>query len=505
MPNNHMDFGVDLLPSTDKAYVLGSPEKKWQIYSVPGVIDSRSYTGIIGTSNDNQGGGFFFLRVRGTTFNSLWRIKVRIHVTVPTNELYQMTVTSEIWGYSNYVNGYYNENKFLSTSYRPIYYVSVFLTNSTGYNNGCSHWIGFNLYNSTNPTDSSYLRNATVELLEYDNCAVELQDNLITPNNIPERAAHTSWYYNTNTSYNNFSTADHGYRFQGDQNSTLIANLYHANGAYITNSNLYRYQLLFNIDENTYTPLNNNNNVTGTTKTMLTDIEINPFAQIYYYYNTTAITSLGTIPASTMCYSRDGVDLRYTLNCGTTLTAHRFIYLVLNPTSNNKCKLASATPWTQTLPSSYDGKWYLLLGRAYNSYQISLYPNHPIYYHNGTELIQVYPNMTYSNADVGKTEFLISTNASSSAALTATSKKPSLSDGQFFAYMPLYEVPDSNQTLQLTLANGTTTNAYPIYIDESTQSSAKISAKQPIILVYYNSAFYVVNYNSYSIWQGSSY
>ena len=505
MPNNHMDFGVDLLPTVNDTYTLGSNDKKWRIYSVPGVIDTKTYTDIIATSNDNVGGAFFFLKIRGDTYATTWRVKIRVHAIVPNSSLYETTTICEIVGRENTYLRYTNSNTIYNTSYRPIYYISVFFANSTGYNNNCGTWLGINLYNATNPTDTSYKRSITVELLEYENCTVEFSNTLYTPTDIPNRAAHTGWYSSTNTSFTNLDAFTEGYRFQGDQNTTTISNLYHANGNYITNSNLYRYQLLFNIDENTYTPLNNNNNVTGTTKTMLTDVEINPFAQIYYYNSTTAITSLGTISASTMLYSSGGIDLRYTLNCGTTLTAHRFIYLVLNPTSNNKCKLASATPWTQTLPSSYDGKWYLLLGRAYNSYQISLYPSHPIYYHNGTELIQVYPNMTYSNADVGKTEFLISTNASSSAALTAVSKKSSLSDGQFFAYMPLYEVPDSNQTLQLTLANGTTTNAYPIYIDESTQSSVRILAKQPIILVYYNSAFYVVNYNSYSIWQGSSY
>ena len=32
MPNNNMNFGVDLLPISDKNYNLGSSDKKWNLY-----------------------------------------------------------------------------------------------------------------------------------------------------------------------------------------------------------------------------------------------------------------------------------------------------------------------------------------------------------------------------------------------------------------------------------------------------------------------------------------
>ena len=33
MPNNSMNFGVDLLPVTDTTYYLGSNEKRWKIFA----------------------------------------------------------------------------------------------------------------------------------------------------------------------------------------------------------------------------------------------------------------------------------------------------------------------------------------------------------------------------------------------------------------------------------------------------------------------------------------
>lgn len=58
--------------------------------------------------------------------------------------------------------------------------------------------------------------------------------------------------------------------------------------------------------------------------------------------------------------------------------------------------------YTQTLPTTEDGKYYIFLGRAYNSandYRLSLYLEHPIYYYkNGA--IQTYIPGTISTDQV---------------------------------------------------------------------------------------------------------
>ena len=168
-------------------------------------------------------------------------------------------------------------------------------------------------------------------------------------------------------------------------NTTDIVNLYQGSGAYQANSTVYRYQLLFQMDENKLTPLNNNSNTTGTTKTMLTDVEFDPFGYIFYYNSTTTVNANGNM-TTTLYYQRNSVDLRYTFNCGQTLTAHKMLYLVLSLQSNGKVKIASATPWTHDLPTTNDGYLYLLLGRTYSTYQFALFKEHPIYYHDGTSL-----------------------------------------------------------------------------------------------------------------------
>ena len=359
-------------------------------------LETKTYTDVIATSNDNNGAGFFYLKVRGDTYNSFWHVKTRVVATVPGYDDYYTDTTFDLWGNQNTYRIYSCINKIKNTGARPIYYNCYFRVSQTGYNNNCGGWVGFNLYASNNPTNTSYKRTVVVELLEYDNCSVEFQDSLITPTNIPNRAAHTDWYSSSNTSFDNLDACNNGLKQSGDANSTSICNLMYRGGTRIADSALYRYQLMVEIDADTLSPFNNVNNSTATSKTLLTNVEFNAFGNIFYYNSTTNVAAGAAIASDVTMYSMHGIDLRYSLNCGTTLTANKEIYLVVTPTSGGKCKLNATTQWTHTLPSANDGLWYILLGRTYSTYQIALYPRNPVYYHNGTEIKEVAdPNIAY--------------------------------------------------------------------------------------------------------------
>ena len=355
-------------------------------------IETKTYTNVIATANDQNGAGFFYLKVRGNTYNGIWHIKTKVHAYVESSALYDTTCYFDLWGSSNTYQNFASMNIIRSTSYRPIYYNCLFRVTETGYNNSCGSWVGFSLYYSTNPTNTSYKRTVVVDLISYDGCTVEFQDSLITPTNIPNRSAHTNWYTSTNTSYDNFDAANYGYKFTGDANTTTINSLMAGSGNYVAQSVVYRYQLLFQVDANTLTPLNNASNDTGTSKTM-NGAEFDPFGRIYYYNTTTTVSANGAIPAGNLGYSYP-FDLRYTFNCGTTLTAHKPVYLKLersaNYATNHLYKIVTASPLVQTLPTSYDGYYYLFLGRTYSTYQMQLYPIHPMYYfpNGGSEILK---------------------------------------------------------------------------------------------------------------------
>lgn len=159
--------------------------------------------------------------------------------------------------------------------------------------------------------------------------------------------------------------------------------LIETNAQYKAKSTVYRYQLLFHTDADTLTPLNNVNNSTATTKAMLTDVDIDPFGKIYYYNSTTTVNANSGMTTA-LNYHRYGIDLRYSLNCGQTLTAHKNVYLKVIKQSNGMVRLAPESCWAQELPSSKDNFMYIFLGRASSAYQFTLYEEHPIYYHDGT-------------------------------------------------------------------------------------------------------------------------
>ena len=177
-----------------------------------------------------------------------------------------------------------------------------------------------------------------------------------------------------------------------------LANNTLGGGNFTANSAIYRYQLLFHTTRDKLTPLNNNSNTTATTKTMLTSVDLDLFEKIYYYNSTTDVASSGSIGAGALYFTMSSIDLRYTFNCGdSSLTAHKDVYLKVSKQSSGLFRLASATPTTQTLPSSADGYYYCLLGRATSAYAMALYKDHPIRYHDGSRLREYYGNIYYSN------------------------------------------------------------------------------------------------------------
>ncbi len=183
--------------------------------------------------------------------------------------------------------------------------------------------------------------------------------------------------YNTNTTYSVFASLGHG------------------KGNFVADSAIYRYQLCFHMDEDRITPLNNvSNGYNKTNKAILTDVEFDPFGEIFFYATTTTIDKDAEADASYMTYSRENVDLRYSLNISASvnsLTESKDVYMKVSPQSNGKVKLAAAFPLVQALPSTADGYLYIFLGRAYSTHQMSLYPHHPVYYHDGTAVRRLYP------------------------------------------------------------------------------------------------------------------
>lgn len=79
-----------------------------------------------------------------------------------------------------------------------------------------------------------------------------------------------------------------------------------------------------------------------------------------------------------ICYEALAINLQYSTNCGSTLTSGRPVYLVGTLDSDGLFTL-DATWWTQTIPTTADGKTYIYLGLAYSTTNIYLVPENTLY------------------------------------------------------------------------------------------------------------------------------
>lgn len=331
-------------------------------------IETLNYSGIYGSANDQAGASFYFASVRPTDFNVCWRVRYRVTASVNGQANYKQWSEVEWYGSQTGVN-YKIFNRLYSTSYRCYMYHNIYRLKSEGFTAGYGHVLGVGIRASTNPTSSSYPRDIKIEILETENCTITTIDQM---KKVAELPGYGSTNYDAVTEANG---GDAGLQETGDANT--IHQLRHNNGTYIAATALYRYQICFSKNETTLLPANAVNNSTATTKTLTTE-SFNPFGEILYYNTTTTISADAAIASSSL-FQQINVDLRYSFNAGTSLTNNKDVFLKVSPQSDGLVKLDTTSPIVQALPTTEDGKLYILLGHASSTYQMELYVKHPIY------------------------------------------------------------------------------------------------------------------------------
>ena len=343
-------------------------------------LQSKTYTGVIGSAASWVGASWAYGRVKPDNFYVPWRVVVRVSVEAAGSNYAH---ASSIWtldGIQDTYMSYASQNAIQNTSYRPAYYHMYYRFNEAAINNNGTHAIGISFLYSWNYTTAANARTIKVELLENYNCTVNLLDSLETHSAVTGQ----SNYY----TYSNFDFASNGLSETGDANSgDYYQRTYYSSRTTVAASG--RYILFLSKSDGRLVPVHSLDNNISLTKTFTSE-PFDPFGQIFYWGAATNYAA-GASVGNGYLYIQYLCDFRYAFNIGgndttSTLTAKNPLYLVAAPQSNGLAILHS-NPLSESLPSTDDGLIYIYLGRVYedtNPYRCVLAPIHPVYwYKNG--------------------------------------------------------------------------------------------------------------------------
>jgi hypothetical protein len=345
-------------------------------------VKSKTYSGIYGSENNFANATFYFASLKPDSWTTTWHVKYRIYATIPNQTNYTGWFDVEMWGNQATRLSYNIFNCHYSTGYRSLYFHVLYSLTSTGFNNGYGHLLGIGLRSSANPTSSSYPRTFKIDILVEENCTVTFNDTVLKYANVPGTGA---------TNYNGYSEwngCDNGLQETGDSNDTTT--LQYSTARLTAGSNgLPAYSITMMKPDGTWEGLTVGNATTATTSTKNSSGFV--LGQMYLYWSGTNIAANGLTSTSTVRTAQDWVDMRYTLNCGTTLTSNQMVYL--KGTVVNGLFYLDNTWWTQTLPTTADNFIYIPIGMCYGSgYALSFWGYHGAYYHDGTNLREYITN-----------------------------------------------------------------------------------------------------------------
>lgn len=186
-----------------------------------------------------------------------------------------------------------------------------------------------------------------------------------------------------------------------DSDTTTITNVRHLYWYPFVTTDLLNNTIVFRKNENYVIPIHSasagtsgTNAYTPTTATnkSLTAESFDPFGEILHYSYASKVNANNKIPAGCLYEQLSSlINIRSIFNIPSTtnLIGSREVYIVASLQDDGMMKLATdVNPWTQTLPTSSDSHYYIMLGRAYDTYRYEMTLHHPIYFHNGTYLQQ---------------------------------------------------------------------------------------------------------------------
>lgn len=348
-------------------------------------IESKKYesTSYYASANDDANAAWYFLSVKPDAWYKPWSIKIKVHSYCPGFANVDSITYSTITGRADSVI-YANWNERYDSGH---YYIPVYPMKKAGFDAGYGHAIGVSIKNATNRTTSTYYRTFEIDLFECENCTVTFLTTPVKWSAWKDISA-TSVVGNT-TNYagiNNTNAMDRGLQETGDANdyASTVSEYYKRIPA--GTNGYYGYNILtLDTDGKLSGFVKSYSNGTDKTKNSIS-YQIN--APFYYYNSGTTRASGAFCDNGQLRVVANLIDFRYSFNVASgVLTANQPVYLVGVLNNDYSSYTLADTWWTQTLPTTDDGKIYIYLGDVYPdspTYRLSIGISHPIYwYKNG--------------------------------------------------------------------------------------------------------------------------
>ena len=143
----------------------------------------------------------------------------------------------------------------------------------------------------------------------------------------------------------------------------------------------YRYRLLFQSPDGAHLVPANADTQTSSAKThTVNTTPFDPFGEIFYLYSSSSF-SAGSKPTATTLWQQYVVTLGYSFNntnAALELNVNEPVYIRATPQADGSAVLDY---FTQSKPSTEDGKIYIYLGIAVSATTVEMSIKHPVYYY----------------------------------------------------------------------------------------------------------------------------
>lgn len=350
--SDHRHYESDIVPLAHKTYA------------------SNSYYAT--TGSDYNTSSWYFMSVKPDAWYKPWTVKFKVHTFCPNYASYESITYATISGRSNDIV-YANWNERQNSAHS---YINVYPLKEAGFNAGYGHAIGMCIIWGDNYTNSNYYRTFEIDYYSCENCTVTFLDSLVK---------WPDWSGGTTTNYGGLiatNAVSRGLQESGDQDSTgyIIRKIYSLIKA--GPNKVFPYTFLMECADGRWESLVTSNS-TGTNKSRNT----HGFRLGKLFYMNAGNTYNENVVLDNYrlwnMYS-DVLDHRYSFNTANNATdgtvANQPVYLVGSLGSDGLFYLDTKW-WTQTLPTSADGKLYIYLGRAYDYYRMTFDIHNPIYHY----------------------------------------------------------------------------------------------------------------------------